>query len=85
MHILDWEGWGLAPAGYDAATLYCHSLLVPAVARRVHAAFIDVLDSEAGRLAQLYVITRLLLRIADGDYADLAGPLHEHLGNLTRD
>ncbi len=37
------------------------------------------------QVAQLYVITRLLLRIADGDYADLAGPLHEHLGNLTRD
>lgn len=23
-YILDWEGWGAAPAGYDAATLYCH-------------------------------------------------------------
>lgn len=81
-YILDWEGWGLAPAGYDAAILYCHSLLVPAVARRVHATFADILDSEPGRLAQLYTITRLLLRIEDGDYPDLAGPLHEHLVDL---
>ncbi|MBC3843606.1 hypothetical protein GXW82_35545 [Streptacidiphilus sp. 4-A2] len=28
--VLDWEGWGLAPAGYDAAMLHAYSLLVPA-------------------------------------------------------
>ena len=27
--ILDWEAWGLAPRGFDAATLYCASLPVP--------------------------------------------------------
>src|SRR5262249_18638582 len=26
LHLLDWEGWGLAPAGYNAATLHSHSL-----------------------------------------------------------
>lgn len=45
--ILDWEGWGLAPAGYDAATLYCHSLLIPKVAAQVHEQFADVLDTLA--------------------------------------
>ncbi|GAA1600556.1 hypothetical protein GCM10009731_61750 [Streptomyces globosus] len=28
-HILDWEGWGRTPYGYDAATLYLCALLVP--------------------------------------------------------
>jgi hypothetical protein len=35
--ILDWEYWGRAPTGYGAAMLYCHSLLVPEIAARVHA------------------------------------------------
>lgn len=25
--LVDWEGWGVAPAGFDAATLYLHSLI----------------------------------------------------------
>lgn len=33
--LVDWEGWGQAPAGYDVATLYVHSVLQPAVAKRV--------------------------------------------------
>jgi len=32
--LVDWEGWGLAPAGYDAATLYVHSLLAPDTGER---------------------------------------------------
>ncbi|MER6781217.1 MULTISPECIES: phosphotransferase [unclassified Streptomyces] len=28
-HILDWEGWGRAPYGYDAVTLYVYALLTP--------------------------------------------------------
>jgi hypothetical protein len=33
--ILDWETWGRAPAGYDAATLLCTSLGFPGLTRRV--------------------------------------------------
>ncbi|MFD1425144.1 hypothetical protein ACFQ4J_15605 [Laceyella tengchongensis] len=80
--ILDWERWGKAPAGYDAATLYCYSLLVPEVAKRVYETFADILDTPEGILAQLYVITRLLSRIDKGDCIDLAGPLHRHARNL---
>lgn len=74
--VLDWEMWGQAQAGYDAATLYCHSLLAPATAAKVHEVFADELDSPAGRLAQLSVIRRMLLRANGGDYADLVLPLH---------
>ncbi|MFE1876426.1 hypothetical protein ACFW9N_37130 [Streptomyces sp. NPDC059496] len=34
-HILDWEGWGRAPYGYDAATLYMYALFTPETAARI--------------------------------------------------
>ena len=57
--LLDWEQWGRAPAGTDAATLLCDSLAVPELAERVRDVFADVLDSDAGQFAQLYVATRV--------------------------
>ncbi|MGH3622134.1 MAG: aminoglycoside phosphotransferase [Sciscionella sp.] len=86
--LVDWEGWGMAPAGFDAATLYLHSLLVPAMAEWVSARFCDLLDARDGLLAQLYVTGRMLLRINSGDYPDLAIPLHRNadrvIAALTR-
>lgn len=76
--LVDWEGWGLAPAGFDAATLYLHTLLVPDMAERVHREFVDQLTARDGLLAQLYVTGRMLLRINSGDYPDLAIPLHHN-------
>ncbi|GAA3652023.1 hypothetical protein GCM10022224_013610 [Nonomuraea antimicrobica] len=74
--ILDWEHWGVAPAGYGAAVLYAHSLLVPAVARRVHDTFADLLDTPTGRLAQLSAAAHILHRQAvGGDYQTLATPV----------
>jgi hypothetical protein len=75
--ILDWEYWGRAPAGLDAATLYCHSLIVPSVAERVRATFADILDSPPGRLAQLAVVDHLLTREAQRDGSELVLPLHD--------
>lgn len=80
--IVDWELWGTAPDGYDAATLYCLSLLVPDVMDRLHGAFADVLDTPDGMRSQLYVIARLLLRTEHGDFPDLAVPLHHHAERL---
>jgi hypothetical protein len=57
--LLDWEQWGRAPAGTDAATLLADSLVVPELAERVRDVFGDVLDSDAGQLAQLYVAARV--------------------------
>lgn len=81
-YLLDWEGWGIAPAGYDAATLYCYSLLAPNTARRVYETFADILDTPDGVRVQLHVIGRLLLRVNGGDYPDLASPLHQHAQRL---
>lgn len=76
--LVDWEGWGVAPAGLDAACLYVHSLLVPEVAERVRAELATELDNRNSLLSQLYVIGRMLLRVNWGDYPDLAVPLHHH-------
>jgi len=74
--ILDWELWGLAPAGTDAATLYCTSLLEPTMATRVWHHFNDILDTPDGQCALLTVAARLLRRTTLGDHPDLAAPLN---------
>ncbi len=74
--ILDWERWGQAPFGYDVATLYCHSLLVPDVAERIHSEYREVLDSPDGRRSNLLAAARMLSRTRQGDYTDMVGPLH---------
>lgn len=81
--IVDWELWGRGPAGTDAASLLCHSLLVPSVAARVHETFADVLDSQDGRIAQRAVAARMLARVRHGDYPEIEQPLREHIARLT--
>ncbi|WP_253773142.1 phosphotransferase [Goodfellowiella coeruleoviolacea] len=67
--ILDWEDWGMAPRGYDAACLWVHSLAVPGLAERVHAEFQRDLDTRSGRVSMLYVAARILA-ISDPVYVD---------------
>lgn len=59
LRIVDWEGWGLAPVGYDAAMLHSHSLLHPPTADHIRQEF-PVLHTPAGLYAQLATITELL-------------------------
>lgn len=80
--LVDWELWGIGPAGADAATLLCYSLLVPTIAERVHELFADRLDTPTGRIAQLNVAARLFNRIDGGDYPDLTEPLDRHVRGL---
>ncbi|GAA1986603.1 hypothetical protein GCM10009799_10130 [Nocardiopsis rhodophaea] len=51
--LLDWESWGMAPQGWDAACLWSASLGVPEVAEQVLAQFSDDLSTRAGRLCRL--------------------------------
>ncbi|MET8693275.1 hypothetical protein ABZV65_12125 [Streptomyces bauhiniae] len=74
LQILDWEGWGSAPAGFDAAMLYAYSLGRPAVATRVRTAF-PVLGSRGALAAEATVCASLLQSVDRGDNPDLAGPL----------
>ncbi|MFG3101634.1 hypothetical protein ACGFZL_14095 [Streptomyces sp. NPDC048182] len=73
--VLDWEGWGTAPAGYDAALLHAYSLAVPETAARVRRELSEVLDSPAGRFAELVVITELLQSAERGDHPALVPAL----------
>ena len=82
LHILDWEMWGRGPVGTDIASLYCHSLAVPTMARRIRTTFADVLDSADGRVAQLAVISRMLLRVHRVDYPEMEQPLREHAATI---
>ncbi|MGW1622716.1 hypothetical protein [Streptomyces sp. NPDC002172] len=74
LRILDWEGWGRAPEGFDAATLYAYTLLQPDTADRVRAAF-PVLGSPAGLAAETTVCAQLLQTVNRGDNLNLADQL----------
>lgn len=80
--ILDWEGWGAAPAGYDAALLHSYSLLVPETAADVRRHLGHVLDTPTGQFAELAVITELLQTTTRGDNLELEEPLRARLAHL---
>lgn len=81
--LVDWELWGTGPVGTDAATLYLYSLTEPVVANEVRSRFAAVLDTEAGRKAQIYVAARLLHRSTFGDHPELVSPLRQLVSRLT--
>ena len=75
--ILDWESWRRAPAGYDAATLYCNSLLHPSTAQRVYDIFRSMLDTHSGQVAMLFAVCRYLWTAKEsGEYRALGERLH---------
>lgn len=78
---MDWEGWGQAPEGFDAATLYAYSLLQPDAAARVRDAF-PVLGSPVGLAAEATVCAQLLQTVARGDNLVLEGQLRIWAGEL---
>ncbi|MGW8556617.1 hypothetical protein [Streptomyces tubercidicus] len=78
--LLDFEGFGLAPVGYDLALLYAYSLLAPQTAARIRAEF-PLLDNPAGHTALLVVAADLLQSASRGDHPD---PLHALITSVTR-
>ncbi|WP_028649024.1 phosphotransferase [Nocardiopsis sp. CNT312] len=75
--LLDWEGWGLAPLGYDAAVLHAYALPEPETAAEVRSPFADLLESDEGRLAHL-IICAEIVQAAERD------PLHARLAPHAR-
>ncbi|GAA2102170.1 hypothetical protein GCM10009759_36500 [Kitasatospora saccharophila] len=82
LSILDWEGWGVAPVGFDAAMLHTYSLLVPETAAQVRRHLGHVLDTPAGRFSELAVIAMLLQTVQRGDNLDLERSLRERASLL---
>jgi hypothetical protein len=67
--LFDWEDWGMAPCGLDAANLWGASLAVPALADRVRSERRNDLESRDGKLMTLFVAAKIL-----GPYADPEDP-----------
>lgn len=82
LSILDWEGWGLAPPGYDAATLHAHSLRVPETAQHVRRELGHLFSSEAGQYAELAVLTELLHTSTEGSTSEITSPLRQRAHSI---
>ncbi|MGY4973313.1 hypothetical protein ACWGCC_29550 [Streptomyces nigrescens] len=67
--VFDWEDWGMAPCGLDAANLWGASLAVPALADRVRRERCNDLASRDGKLMTLFVAAKIL-----GPYSDPEDP-----------
>ena len=70
--LIDWESWGTAPRGYDAARLVAASCALPKFRRRLESAFASDLATSSGRVAQLLWCAQLLdlidIRLLDPFY-----------------
>lgn len=58
--LLDWEMWGRAPRGFDAACLISFSCANPKLVARLSVAFADDLNTPSGRVAQLAQCSAML-------------------------
>lgn len=58
--VLGWDGFGLAPRGFDAAVLWSNSLAVPNLAARIWRERRADLESSTGVAMALFALARLL-------------------------
>lgn len=65
-YLLDWEDWGMAPRGLDAAKLLVSSLDVPEVAERVRQERHNDLASRTGKVMALFNCSKLVPYVGDG-------------------
>ncbi|MFE7119031.1 hypothetical protein ACFU99_26795 [Streptomyces sp. NPDC057654] len=77
--IFDWEDWGAAPRGLDAASLWAASLAVPDLAERVRNERRADLESRDGRLMMLFACAKIA-----GPCADAADPKLEPARTAAR-
>nr|WP_246868920.1 hypothetical protein [Saccharopolyspora sp. ASAGF58] len=74
-YLIDWEDWGRAPRGLDAACLWQASLPVPELAERVRQVFAADLDTRSGKLAMLLQAANAVRAAARlGGPTPLSGP-----------
>lgn len=66
LSLLDWEMWGSAPRGFDAACLISFSCANPKLVARLSAAFADDLNTPSGRVAQLAHCSDMLVLVEAG-------------------
>lgn len=81
--LMDWETWGLAPAGHDAAHLVTCAVRAPYTCARAREELAELLDGPQGRFAELAVITETLHIIENGYHAEAEQPLRERARELV--
>lgn len=82
--LLDWEGWGRAPLGYDAALLATHSMFAPKTEGRVRAELAATLETSDGRFAELTVLAELIQTTTRGDNLDAEDEFRDRARRLLR-
>ena len=65
--LVDWEDWGLAPAGLDTASLWAASLAVPTLAERLVRERQADLTSPDGLLMRLFALAKIMTFPNEGD------------------
>ncbi|WP_157431560.1 phosphotransferase [Actinomadura hibisca] len=76
--LLDWEGFGPAPYGFDAAHLHAYTLTAPKAAAHLRTTLVHILERPEARLAEL-TVAAMILQAADRD------PVHARLAPLVID
>jgi hypothetical protein len=82
--ILDWETWGMAPAGYDVAQLAAFSVFAPMTQARLREELSLFLDTPEGRFAELTVLAELLHMTTRGEHVDATDALRKRARALVR-
>ncbi|MDJ0346304.1 hypothetical protein QMK19_36190 [Streptomyces sp. H10-C2] len=82
--LFDWEDWGMAPQGLDAASLWGNSLAVPALAERVRHERRRDLETRDGRLMTLFTCAKILAPDAHPEDPRL-GPARQMSAQITAD
>lgn len=83
--ILDWESWGLVPAGFDAAWLYCNSLANRRASQAIYEMFEPLLACSTGWLSLLFSAAELkrMYRL-HGEYPEIQNGLDEVASQAMR-
>ena len=80
--LLDWENWGMAPRGYDAALLMVYAAHVPQVQEKLYAVFADEFDSDSGLVALLFALGMVQTSIAGGSVDAALAPQLERMAGV---
>jgi hypothetical protein len=85
--LFDWEDWGMAPRGLDAASLWGNSLAVPELTARVRHERRHDFDSRDGKVMMLFVCAKILAPDAHPEDPRLVPARHaatQIIGDLER-
>ncbi|WP_225995106.1 aminoglycoside phosphotransferase family protein [Streptomyces arboris] len=81
--IIDWEGFGRMPSGFDAGLLHAYSLTMPATADRIRAAIPDVFGTQEGHVGELVALAQLLQVSERGGHPELTPHLARRAEQLS--